>query len=83
MEKSKDIETHPIEGTISHHDKAPVSREQELTLREVFKNHKIIVWWCFYWAMCAVGWYVCLSLSIECACFVQNTNPIPGASMHR
>ncbi|KAI6365780.1 hypothetical protein MCOR25_005269 [Pyricularia grisea] len=56
MEKSKDIETLPIEGTISHHDKVPVTQEQELTLREVFKNHKIIVWWCFYWAMCAVGW---------------------------
>ncbi|TLD30987.1 hypothetical protein PspLS_01694 [Pyricularia sp. CBS 133598] len=56
MEKSKDIETHPIEGTTSHHDKLPVSQEQELTLRDVCKNHMIIVWWCFYWAMCAVGW---------------------------
>lgn len=33
-----------------------IQQERDLTLREVFKNHKAIVWWCFYWAVCAVGW---------------------------
>ncbi|KAH8724187.1 maltose permease [Phaeosphaeriaceae sp. PMI808] len=30
--------------------------EQELTFRHVLRNHKAMVWWCFYFAMCAVGW---------------------------
>lgn len=30
--------------------------EHELTLRDVFKNHLPLVWWCFYWAMAAIGW---------------------------
>ncbi|KAF2185327.1 maltose permease [Zopfia rhizophila CBS 207.26] len=30
--------------------------EHTLTLRDVFKYHKPLVWWCFYWAMCAIGW---------------------------
>ncbi|KAF5510423.1 Major facilitator-type transporter ecdC [Colletotrichum siamense] len=52
-----------LEPSVSHvHDPkgnaAATTNQQEhdLTVRDVFKNHKIIVWWCFYWAMAAIGW---------------------------
>lgn len=32
--------------------------EHHLTVRSVFKNHPVLVWWTFYWAMAAVGWCV-------------------------
>jgi hypothetical protein len=31
--------------------------EHELTLTDLFRNHKAVVWWCFFWAMAAVGWW--------------------------
>lgn len=30
--------------------------EHETTVKQVFRNHPALVWWCFYWAMAAVGW---------------------------
>ncbi|RYP42129.1 hypothetical protein DL767_000494 [Monosporascus sp. MG133] len=30
--------------------------EHDLTLSVVFRRHTALVWWCFYWAMAAVGW---------------------------
>jgi hypothetical protein len=30
--------------------------EHALTVKQVFKNHPAVVWWCFFWAMAAVGW---------------------------
>ena len=30
--------------------------EHELTFKDVLRNHKRLVWWCFYFAMCAIGW---------------------------
>ncbi|KAK1980068.1 maltose permease [Colletotrichum cereale] len=51
-----------LEASVSHQDaKEPalattMQQEHDLTAREVFKNHKAIVWWCFYWAMAAIGW---------------------------
>lgn len=50
------------DATVSHHEgkdgltSSAIQQEHDLTLREVFKHHKLIIWWCFYWAMCAVGW---------------------------
>lgn len=32
--------------------------ENALTVKQVFKNHPAVVWWCFFWAMAAVGWLV-------------------------
>jgi hypothetical protein len=32
------------------------AEEHQLTFVEVWKHHKAMVWWCFYFAMCAVGW---------------------------
>ncbi len=33
-------------------------QEHELTLADLFRDHKPVVWWCFFWAMAAVGWLV-------------------------
>lgn len=30
--------------------------EHQLTVGYVMKHHKHLVWWVFYWAMCAIGW---------------------------
>jgi hypothetical protein len=30
--------------------------EHETTVKQVFRNHPQMVWWCFYWAMASVGW---------------------------
>jgi hypothetical protein len=27
-----------------------------MTVKDVFKNHPMVVWWAFYWAMSGVGW---------------------------
>jgi hypothetical protein len=63
MEKHADDENnHAAEAVVSHHDfkdslaTTALQQEHELTLQEVIKNHKVVVWWCFYWAMCAIGW---------------------------
>lgn len=32
--------------------------EHRMTVKEVFTNHPALVWWTFFWAMAAVGWYV-------------------------
>ncbi len=39
-----------------------VDSEHQLTFGDVWKNHKAIIGWSFFWAMCAVGWYVLLLL---------------------
>ncbi|EEY23479.1 maltose permease [Verticillium alfalfae VaMs.102] len=62
MDKIDDNETTNVVATVSHHDtKEGMStsanqQEHELTLKTVFKHHKAVIWWCFYWAMCAIGW---------------------------
>jgi hypothetical protein len=33
-----------------------VAEEHELSIRDVLRNHKRIVWWCFFFSMSAVGW---------------------------
>jgi hypothetical protein len=30
--------------------------EHELTAKQVLKKHPVLVWWCFYWSLAAVGW---------------------------
>lgn len=32
--------------------------EHNLTLRQVLKHHKPLAAWTFFWALCAIGWYV-------------------------
>jgi hypothetical protein len=38
--------------------KADVKAEHQLTFRDVWKHHKAIIGWSFFWAMCAIGWFV-------------------------
>jgi hypothetical protein len=63
MDKIDGSETNgAVQATVSHHDaketltSSALQEEHDLTLGEVFKNHKLIIWWCFYWAMAAIGW---------------------------
>jgi hypothetical protein len=37
---------------------ADIDTVHQLTLGHVWKHHKAIIGWSFFWAMCAVGWYV-------------------------
>ncbi|KAH8599234.1 general substrate transporter [Bisporella sp. PMI_857] len=37
-------------------DHAYAGTEHQLTFRDVWKYHKAIIGWSFFWAMCAVGW---------------------------
>lgn len=37
---------------------ADTHAEHELKFMDVLKHHKMLIWWSFYFAMCAVGWYV-------------------------
>ena len=30
--------------------------EHQLTLRDIIKHHKALVFWSFFWALCAIGW---------------------------
>ncbi|KAJ3533501.1 hypothetical protein NM208_g7959 [Fusarium decemcellulare] len=53
-------------ATVEHDaipDKLDVNRidlantnEHDLSFRDVAKNHPKIIWWSFFWCMCAVGW---------------------------
>lgn len=38
--------------------------ESELTLKQFLVRYPAIVWWSFYWAMAAVGWYVAFPSSL-------------------
>ena len=42
--------------------KADVEAEHQLTFRDVWKHHKAIIGWSFFWAMCAIGWFVLSSV---------------------
>jgi len=30
--------------------------ESTYTVRYILKHHKVLCWWCFFWAMTAIGW---------------------------
>jgi hypothetical protein len=40
----------------SHAIETDRQAEHELTLKQCFKQHPAVVWWCFYWAIAAIGW---------------------------
>lgn len=55
--------TYEGSGEIDHEDhsrRGSVARdtatEHDLTFIDVLKHHKMLIWWAFYFAMCAVGW---------------------------
>jgi hypothetical protein len=66
MEKSQTvdhIEKPAVEGSLNNEERRgsiakDAATEHELTFMDVLKHHKMLIWWSFYFAMCAVGWYV-------------------------
>ncbi|KAL2826752.1 general substrate transporter [Aspergillus pseudoustus] len=46
------------EASVSHkeHRETFALAEDSLTFQHVLKNHKGIIGWSFFWAMCAIGW---------------------------
>lgn len=45
-----------VNNTKLHDVQVDHELEHRLTLKQVFRGHPALVWWCFYWAMAAVGW---------------------------
>ena len=61
MDNKNDNEPQMIEARDSVlHEKeiirADNELEHQLSLKDVFVRHPILVWWSFYWAMAGVGW---------------------------
>jgi hypothetical protein len=56
--KVNNASTH-VEG-FSKTDEAAIAiaEEHRLSVRDVLRNDKRIVWWCFFFSMSAIGWYV-------------------------
>ena len=34
-----------------------VAEEHSLSMKDALRNNKRILWWCFFFAMSAIGWY--------------------------
>lgn len=56
--KVNDVAVHD-EG-LSKRDEATigVAEEHSLSIWHVVRHNKRIVWWCFFFSMSAIGWYV-------------------------
>jgi hypothetical protein len=35
-----------------------VAEEHSMSIQDALRNNKRIVWWCFFFSMSAIGWYV-------------------------
>ena len=48
------------EDMLKGDDAAAVAAAEEhfMSIQDVLRNHKRIVWWCFFFSMSAIGWYV-------------------------
>jgi hypothetical protein len=57
LEKADAAET--TSASLGGAERRPVERdneqEHEMTLGFVARNHPMIIWWSFFWCMCAVG----------------------------
>lgn len=53
LEEVKDLSIVEAKGAELSID---ASQEHQLTVREIWKNHKQLMAWAFFWAMCAIGW---------------------------
>jgi hypothetical protein len=40
------------------------AEEHSLSMKDALLNNKRILWWCFFFAMSAIGWYANCSRSI-------------------
>jgi hypothetical protein len=73
VERTADAHSFENEGRRGSVAKDAVA-EHELKFMDVLKHHKMLIWWSFYFAMCAVGWYVPMNHHI----YRYTDNP-PGA----
>jgi hypothetical protein len=57
-DKLEEATTTAVENVASESNSAvPRTGEaHELTLRKVLRDHPVLVWWSFYWAMAGVAW---------------------------
>jgi hypothetical protein len=49
-----------VEDASLKRDEAAIAAAEEhnLSMRDVLLNNKRILWWCFFFAMSAIGWWV-------------------------
>jgi hypothetical protein len=57
-----------------------IDAERQLTFRDIWKHHRAIIGWSFFWAMCAIGWFMLLSFLLQPR---FEADYWIGASMHR
>ena len=58
-----------------------IAEEHSLSMKDALLNNKRILWWCFFFAMSAIGWYV---HALTGKWDVQQViNPSTGVSTHR
>lgn len=53
------LQTHPeVSDLPVRRDSLAADKEQEsqYTVRYILKHQKVLCWWCFFWAMTAIGW---------------------------
>jgi hypothetical protein len=57
---SKPVDHSTIEDISLKRDNAAVANAEEhsLSMKDALLNNKRILWWCFFFAMSAIGWYV-------------------------
>lgn len=60
--KVDDVATHDEGFSKSDEAAIAIAEEHSLSVKDVLINDKRIVWWCFFFAMSAIGWYVIFSI---------------------
>lgn len=58
--KSRVEDTTHNENILKSDDAAAVAvaEEHSMSIQDALRNNKRIVWWCFFFSMSAIGWYV-------------------------
>jgi hypothetical protein len=72
--KSKVEDTTHNEDMLKSDDAAAVAvaEEHSMSIRDALRNNKRIVWWCFFFSMSAIGWYVTPNASNNCLTLSSN-----------
>ena len=58
MSDSKPVDQATIEDVSFKRDEAAIASAEEhsLSMKDALLNNKRILWWCFFFAMSAIGW---------------------------
>ena len=56
---AKPLDVATIEDVSLNRDAAAIAaaEERSLSMGDALRNNKRILWWCFFFAMSAIGWY--------------------------